>query len=464
MAYRFNYDYSKTLWMKMFLATPDFDNNRSDVRITFEQALEIVKAVDHITQGIQKIIYLVGWQGLGHDDCWPEMDTFNEYLKRDCDATARDSFLWLYEEAKKYNTVISVHINISDAVREDGIFHELAAANALCNDINGKPAVLQTLNNRNCYKTSYKQLWESGIFKRLFDRFLAVIPAAEAGTVHLDNLCIAESLQPKTYLEEQDEARNAILDYIYEKGIEVTSEYTYREAHFRNESVTHPNRKMYAAAGEDMTEIPWESVPMRTLGRIPATWWTSQVSMQECIDVPPALYSGHLNDKAQMPVFYGTMHGEDIWMKYGTDAEKWAPAFIKEFCTYHLPYVYLNRYKRLSYTENPDAEYEKKYTVFFSDGVVSRAADRSIAKNDMVLKTENDVILPLTEDNKTFVAYSENGRNGMWNVPDADFVQADVYNITADGNEYIGDVSVADKKICLDLKAGQAVVIKAKNQ
>lgn len=457
--YKFRYDYSKTLWMKMYLAEPDFDNNRSNVYINFEQALEIVKAVDKITQGIQKIIYLVGWQGLGHDDCWPEMDVVNEYLKREQDETARDSFLWLYEEAKKYNTVISVHANVADAVKEDGIFHELVATDSVCKDINGKPAVLQMLNNRNCYKTSYKQLWESGIFKRLFDRFLEIIPAAEAGTIHLDNFCLAESLNPKTYIEEQDEARNAMLDYIYEKGIEVTSEFTYREAHFRNESITSPNREMYAQAGEDMTEIPWESVPIRTLGKIPATWWTSQVSMKECMEISPSLYGGHINDKALMSVFYGTMHGEDIWQKYGTDSADWAPAFIKEFCTYHVPYTYLNRYKRLSYTEDPDAEYEKKYTVNFSDGVVSKAEDLSITKNGIVLKKGNDVILPLTEDNKIFVAYSENGKDGEWNIPDADFTAAKVYNITGNGNEYICDVTLTDKKISLCLKAGQGVAI-----
>lgn len=455
--YKFKYDYSKILWMKMYLADPDFDNNRSNVYITFEQALEIIKAVDKITQGIQKIIYLVGWQGLGHDDCWPEMDVVNEYLKREQDETARDSFMWLYEEAKKYNTVISVHVNVSDAVKEDGIFYELEATDSLCNDINGKPAVLQILNNRNCYKTSYKQLWESGIFKRLFDRFLEVIPAAEAGTIHLDNFCLAESLNPKTYIEEQDEARNAMLDYMFEKGVEITSEFTFRESHFRNESITNPNRKMYAEAGEDMTEIPWESVPIRTLGKIPATWWTSQVSMNECIEIPPSLYSGHLNDKALMPVFYGTMHGEEIWRKYGNDPADWAAAFIKDFCTYHVPYIYLNRYKRLGYTENPDAEYEKKYTVNFSDGVVSRAEDISITKNGVVLKKENDVILPLTEDNKIFIAYSENGKDGEWNIPDAEFDKAKVYNITADGNEYFCDVTVEDKKISLNLTAGQAV-------
>ena len=218
---------------------------------------------------------------------------------------------------------------------------------------------------------------------------------------------------------------------------------------------------MYAEAGEDMTEIPWESVPIRTLGKIPATWWTSQVSMNECIEIPPSLYSGHLNDKALMPVFYGTMHGEEIWRKYGNDPSDWAAAFIKDFCTYHVPYIYLNRYKRLGYTENPDAEYEKKYTVNFSDGVVSRAEDLSITKNGVVLKKENDVILPLTEDNKIFIAYSENGKDGEWNIPDAEFDKAKVYNITADGNEYICDVTVTDKKISLDIKAGQAVAIKS---
>ena len=94
---KFNYDYSKTLWMKMFLARPDFKNNRSDVLINFEDALEIIRIVDNITQGIIKIIYLVGWQGLGHDDCYPEMEVVNPYLKRECDASAKESLLWLYK-------------------------------------------------------------------------------------------------------------------------------------------------------------------------------------------------------------------------------------------------------------------------------------------------------------------------------------------------------------------------------
>ena len=460
MAYRFKYDYSRTLWLKMFLAEPDFERHCSKVFISFEQALELIRAVDNITQGIPKIIYLVGWQGLGHDDCWPEMDVVNDCLKRDCDATGRDSLLWLIEAAKRYHTVVSVHANISDVVSEQGIFDELAAAHAICNDIEGRPAMLQMLNGRNCYKTSYKQLWESGIFKRLFDRFCETLPIREAGTVHLDNFCLAESLNPKTYIEEQDEARNRMLDYIYSLGVEVTSEYTYREDHFRNESITHPNRRMYAQAGEDMTETRWQDIPIRTLGRIPATWWTSQVSMEECFEIAPSLYSGHVNDKALSAVFYGAMHGEEIWKRYGNAPAAWAGAFIKDFCVFQAPYVYLNRHKRLRFTENPEAEYEKKYTVYFADGVVSRAEDASITKGGAVLKRGNDVILPLTEDNKTFIAYSENGKSGLWNVPDADFETAEVLEITPEGNRFIARAEVVAGQIALDLAAGQAMVIK----
>ena len=127
----FNYDYGRTLWMKMYLATPDFSRRVSDVKITFEQALGVIRTVDILTQGITKIVYLVGWQGLGHDDCYPEMHRVNDFLKRDCDRSGRESLLWLIGEAKRYHTVVSVHGNVSDAVEQTPVFHELVRANAL---------------------------------------------------------------------------------------------------------------------------------------------------------------------------------------------------------------------------------------------------------------------------------------------------------------------------------------------
>lgn len=459
--YKFNYDYSKTLWMKMFLAKPDFEKKISHVYINYEQAFEIVKAVDSITQGIKKIIYLVGWQGLGHDDCYPEMHTLNEFLKRDCDKTAKESLLWLIEESKKYNTVISFHGNLADEYSDNESHKAIVEANAVCNGVDGTPAVIEIFNGRNAYKISYKQYYESGIFKELWDKFMDAVPVREAGTVHLDNFCIAESLNPETFVEEQDAARAKMLDYITrECGIDVTTEYTYREAHFRAEDKYHPIRNaLYSQSTENLPVCEYDAMPIRTLGTIPASWWTSNMSMDDCMNIPASVYSGHLTKNAQRNVFYGTMHGEDIWSNHGNNSDDWGPYFIKEFCTLQVPYSYLNRYDRLTYEEDMTADEDGRYTVYFSEKVVSCGKDCSIKKDGITLKYGNDVLLPVTEENNIFVAYSENGRYGEWNIPDADFSEADIFEITPYGNKPLGKAEIQDCKIYLDIKPEQAVAI-----
>ncbi len=453
--YKWNYDYSRTLWMKMFLAMPDFPNGRSKVFITFAEALEIIKAVDNLTGGIPKIVYLVGWQGLGHDDCYPEMEVVNDALKRDCDATGRESLLWLCEEAKKYHTVVSFHVNVSDAYTATPCFPALVAANAVVNDREGKPTPIEIFNGRDGYKTSYRQFWDSGLFQKLFDRFCEAVPVREAGTVHLDNFCLAENLNPRTDAAAQDAARNSMLDYIAAKGIDVTSEYTYREAPLRNESPTHPIRKLYQTLGEDMTEVPWETVPIRTLGRIPATWWTSGMSLADCMAIPPSVYSGHLTDPALLRVFYGAMHGEDIWRTHGVSPADWAGEFLRQFCTLQVPYMYLNRFDRLSVETR-----EGEHTVRFSGGVVSDGKTGRITKNGAVLKDGGDVLLPTDDANELFIAYSENGKSGEWAIPDAAFTAADVFALTAGGSVPCGQATVKDGKIRLDVAPGQALAIR----
>lgn len=455
---KWNYDYSQTLWMKMYLAEPkDFARGSSDVFITFEQALDIIKAIDAMTQGIPKIVYLVGWQGLGHDDCYPEMEVVNEALKRNCDAAARDSLWWLFGEAKRYNTVVSFHGNLADAYGDTPCFPELAAANALANGRDGKPAVIENFNGRDAYKISYKGFYESGLFKRIWDRFCAATPVREAGTVHLDNFCIAQSLNPYTSVAEEAEARNKMLDYIASLGIDVTSEYTYRELEWRADSPDHPIRRMlYASAVDPLPEGDWRDAPMRTLGRIPATWWTSNVTAEECIRIPAALYSGRLTDPKEKDAFYGAMHGEEIWRQHGNDPADWYEAFLFEFCTMQLPYFYLNRHDRLRLEETDDA-----YTVYFSNGIVSEGKTKSIRESGVTLKAGDDVLLPLDSGNTTFIAYSKAGRDGEWNIPQADFSDAAVFDVTPAGNVPRGSARIENGKIRLCVRPGQAVVVRA---
>lgn len=453
-----NYDYSQTLWMKMFLAKPDFEHNRSEVLITFRQALEIIKVIDNLTQGIRKIVYLVGWQGLGHDDCYPEMEEINEYLKEPGDSSAAEALRSLYEEAKKYNTVVSFHGNLADAYSATPCSAELVATDSVLKNKDGSPAVIEVFNGRDAYKISYKGYYESGLFKKNWDRFCEVTPVTEAGTVHLDNFCIAQNMNPYTSVSEENEARNKMLDYIISLGIDVTTEYTYRELELRADSPEHPINKYYRAQGRTPAEGDWRNAPMHTLGRIPASWWTSNITAQECMEIPPELYSGHLTDKKQLAAFYGAMHGEDIWMYKSIDPKDWAGEFLYQFCTLQLPYFYLNRQKRLELITEEDG-----YIVKFSGGIVSDGIKSEITKDGITLKSGEDVMLPLDRENTVFIAYSKGGRNGEWNIPDAGFEKAEIYRITIDGNVFEGESAIKDGVISLDIGPGQAYAVKKKS-
>lgn len=455
MGKHYNYDYAQTMMMKMFLARPDYPHDTSEVLISFEDALEIIRRVDTITQGVDKIIYLVGWQGLGHDDLYPDMTAVNDHLKRACDPDGRTSLLWLIEEAKKYHTVVSFHGNLADAYEQSPSFPELAAANAVTNDKNGKPAVIEIFNDRNAYKVSYKQYYESGLFKKYWDKFCALVPVKEAGTVHLDNFCIAENLCPETGVEEQNAARNAMLDYILSLGIDVTSEYTYRELSRRADDKGHPIHKYY---GDDVSLLPdegWKKAPIHALGRIAAVWWMSNVTAEDFIANPPEVYTGFPTDENLRDVYYGLMHGEDIWMNNGKDAADWGREYIKQFCVMQVPYFYLNRYRRLAVERQTD----ETYIGTFSDGVVSIGKTRTITKNGIAVKDGDDLLLPLGKDDRKFIAYSGNGKTGEWNIPDAKDGTADIYRITPDGNVPAGNTEIKDGKTALTVGKEEAYVL-----
>lgn len=453
---KYNYDYTKTMWMKMFLAEPDFPHDRSVVLINFEQALEIIRQVDNITQGVKKIVYLVGWQGMGHDDLYPDMDQINEALKRDCDETARDSLFWLFEAAKQYNTVVSFHVNQADAYEQSPCFPDLIKANAVANHADGTPAVIEVFNGRNAYKVSYKQYYDSGVFRRVWDNFCAATPVREAGTVHIDNFCIAESLNPETGMAAENEGRNHMLDYIASLGIDVTSEYTYRELDRRADDYSHPIHEFYGTDRSKLAHDRWVEAPIHALGRIAASWWMSNMTDEDYVNIPPTLYTGFPTREELRGVYYGNVHGEDIWKDIGIDPAVWGPEYIKRFCICQVPYYYLTRYLRMGLTEKNGA-----YTAQFSDGVESRGADQSIWKNGVCLKRgEEFSLLPFNDEKTLFVAYSSTGRSGEWDIPDAPDGTAKVYEITTAGNRLLGDAEIRDGKIGLTVAPGQGLAIR----
>ena len=141
-------DYHQTLVMKLFLgmegepverlAKEPLFQKKHDVLCTFEEALEVIRKADNLTRGIPKIIYLVGWQKGGHDHGYPAWSEVNPRLKRQQDATALDSLRWLIREARRFNTTVSLHINMVDAYRQSPLWDEYVAKDCLARDANGQ--------------------------------------------------------------------------------------------------------------------------------------------------------------------------------------------------------------------------------------------------------------------------------------------------------------------------------------
>lgn len=436
------YDYTECMMMKLGMAHPDKSGTKSRVLMNFEQALEAIRKIDNITQGITKIYYLVGWQYLGHDDKYPDFFEVNEALKRPQDKTARDSLIWLYNEAKKYNSVISVHINFNDVYDNAPSFGDFVKAGALIRKKDGRIHAIEKYNGRPCYKTDHKVYWESGLFKRQFDRLLETLPfLTEAKTVHVDNFQCYKNYAPYVSIKEMQEGRKKMIAYVREKGIDITSEFTYKETE------DLPNRPFLGLPREHH-----HRAPMNTVGLIPASWWCYRMTRKELIDTPPQLYSGGIfRNKRYRKYLYGNMHGEDIIRPENKD---WVKDFIYEFATVQVPYHFLCRYKRLGIKGmgiNERCE--------FSNGIISYCKDGRIVQNDAVIKDGDTLCLPFVHKESCYFAYSKNGDERTWKIAESGSLKADIYRISENGNKFLKELEITGGRLPLQIGKEEALLI-----
>lgn len=440
----FNYDYSKCMVMKLDMANPEKKiPNKSHVKLTFSEALQYIKKIDNITQGITKIYYLVGWQYLGHDDKYPDFFEVNEALKRPEDKTAYDSFKWFCEEAKKYHSVISVHINFNDAYDNAPSFGEFVKNKALIRKKNGKIDPIENYNGRKCYKTCLKTYWETGLFKKMFDRFIETFPfIAETGTIHVDNFQCYKNYAPYISIREMQDARREMIKYVHNKGIDITSEFTYKE----NDSL--PNKPIFGLPRDH-----FRKETMDTVGLIPLSWWCYRMTEKELVETPPSVYcGGEFREKKYNKLLYGNMHGEDIVTK---ENNNWAEDFIYRFATYQVPCHFLNSHKRLAINGKGS-----NLSCIFSDGIVSYAKGEKITLNNKLIKDGDTLFLPFVHKEKQYIAYSVKGDIRIWDIPEKNLKSAKIYRISENGNKLIKEIEILNNKIELFIKPKTTLLIK----
>lgn len=227
------HDYNKTLVTKIFLCSRTGAGDVDQVFLKFGDVPEVLRKLDNLTLGIPKIAYLVGWQYNGHDSKYPAWAEVNQHLKRDEDATALDSLKWLVQEAKRYNTTISLHINMIDAFEDSPLWQEYLEKDIVAKDKQGNPIKGELFANMQSYQISYAQEWKLGYAQKRIDGLLAMLPELrESGTIHIDAF---HSMRPSgpnepispylgIPLEDEIATQRKIIRYFQQRGLDVTSE------------------------------------------------------------------------------------------------------------------------------------------------------------------------------------------------------------------------------------------------
>lgn len=439
-------EYEKTLTMKLFLNDTNYfkdDNGNYDMKCIcpFEKALDLFREVDHLTCGIPKIVYLVGFQNLGHDYQWPSWDV--SLIDPDLcpkGMTGPEALRWMIREARQYHTTVSLHLNLFDVDKESPDFPKYADADALAKDLDGnllrKVEGDGSLSEVCEYMVSYTKAWEAGLFQEKIDALLDAIPELkEGGTIHVD----------------------AFHSYWY-VNTAYNGEDTISPWHAKHEGITKEmeadtQRKIFEYCRKKGVDITSEGVKfLRTnafIGLQPMTYWG--IGDLDQMEIPAQLYTGGQGNSLR----YGdNLHGEDIFMNNMRAGREATDGFLDRFALSALQFQYLNAQRRISETNE---------TVFYTGNIT--ATDYEIIQDeDVMIRQGGDAFTPaLWNAYKEIIAYSHDGYSARtWKFPsDWSAVTAvDLYNITKDGlQKSVSNHLVTDRSITLSLDAGQGVAI-----
>jgi hypothetical protein len=212
------------------------DGRIAELFLTFEDGLEVVKRMHHLTCGVPQVVLLTGWQFEGHDSKYPSWASVNKYLRRPQDQTPLDSLRWLLRETRKYNCLATLHINMFDAYEDSPLFDLYAAKDILARDKDGKLIVGNRWWGMDSYHVSYTQEWKHGLAQRRIDDLIDMVPEIQENhCLYLDCFLGARKAEQKgpisPYLgyskEEEARTQRKILRYWRDREIDVAAEHVW---------------------------------------------------------------------------------------------------------------------------------------------------------------------------------------------------------------------------------------------
>ncbi|MBQ7181397.1 MAG: hypothetical protein IJR87_08905 [Bacteroidaceae bacterium] len=447
------HDYSKTLVGKLFLCQAEYDkeylgqykmrdNGQQTVYMTIAQALEAIKVMDELTLGLPKIMYLVGWQYLGHDSKYPAFFEGNESLKRPEDENALQSLRWLMDEARKYHTAVSLHINLFDAFTDSPLYEKYVREDVLARTKEG-----ELIHGDWGYKVSYAAEWEKGLVQQRLDSLCSLLPVQEAGTIHIDAF---HNSVPRPYAKEdggtelhfespispwhghtakQDqEAKANIVQYLDQKGIDVTTE---------------------GVGGMGIGGIED--------GYFPMYWHFNDLNRLMHLRADQACGGNVYGDAC---VFGMNLNVEQLFRDH-PDFSDAAEHFKGNFCRTTLITQFLNRHGRQMIVRN-----DKGQAIgVLDDGIRTLLKDGrlNVAQGGTILCDEEVVLVPAPwVSEKALVAFSEKGiTDRTWILPRQlrPDPNAQAWTVTPQGRQPYDGFHLRGQELTLTLAPGQMVII-----
>jgi hypothetical protein len=319
------------------------DGKIDQLFLTYEQALDVIRKVHHLTCGVPQIVLLTGWQYEGHDSKYPSWGDASEHLKRECDATAVESLRWLIREARKYNCLATLHVNMFDAYADSPLFAEYLEKDIIAKDTVGKPIIGNRWWGMDCYHISYTQEWKHGLAQKRIDDLIAMLPEVQENhCIYVDAFLGARKadqqgpISPYLGYSKQQEARTQrkILRYWRDRGIDPGCEHVVGMRVDRFVGL-QPYSAAQANLIEDLPDSLYTSSPYHPEFR--STEPMAGFHENFCLKVLPYYYK---NNPKGSEDFTAMIDGTDICMPALWCAEPTLIAYGKDGCearTWPLP-------------------------------------------------------------------------------------------------------------------------------
>lgn len=437
---KYTHDYSQTLTYKVL-------NARKPDRVfnTFEQTLDLIRAVHRMTGGLKQIVYLAGWQYDGHDSKYPAWFEGNPRLKRSDDRDAMASLRWLMSAAKEYNALVSLHINMDDAYPNSPLWDEYLAKDLIVRKPDGSLREAGVWDGEMSYNVCKAREWEAGLGQRRIDQLLELLPVREAGSVHIDAFRPADGMAHAGVTYEQEfKTVLDIIGHFRKNGIDVTTEF------LAGHELIGQHPMVYHYNASEQTRL---AHPASVICGGGSAWNMRRKNLRDKVAWSGAFLvpeAGCLYEEA-----WG--QSVDLDLKDNSDL----PRFADDFYLRTVPWHFLNRHRPLALQQTNET-----YSVEFSDGVRSevRVADRylTIHQDDRILVRGTDLFYPAVWQGDAWIAFSKSGGDFRWAKPATwgSARQLKVKPLWPSGDNASRSLVVDGSQLTLRLVPGEAVLVR----